>query len=86
MNLQSLRKKCGIALAVYVVAAVLFYWIGGDQLRYRDSSTDMLTPGVPVGEITRDIVVTQRISVSGQLMEITFRGRRMRARTRERWS
>lgn len=74
MNLQSLRKKCGIALAVYVVAAVLFYWIGGDQLRYRDSSTDMLTPGGPVGEITRDTVVTQRISVSGQLMEITFRG------------
>ena len=74
MNLQSLRKKCGIALAVYVIAAVLFYWIGGDQLRYRDSSTDMLTPGVPVGEITRDTVVTQRISVSGQLMEITFRG------------
>ena len=40
MNLQSLRKKCGIALAVYVVAVVLFYWIGGDQLRYRDSFTD----------------------------------------------
>lgn len=74
MNLQSLRKKCGIALAVYVIAAVLFYWIGGDQLRYRDSSTDMLTPGAPVGEITRDTVVTQRISVSGRLMEITFRG------------
>lgn len=74
MNLQSLRKKCGIALAVYVVAAVLFYWIGGDQLRYRDSFTDMLTPSAPVGEITRDTVVTQQIRVSGRLMEITFRG------------
>ena len=52
MNLQSLKKKCGIALALYVVAAMLFYWIGGDQLRYRDSFTDMLTPGEPVGEIT----------------------------------
>ena len=74
MNLQSLRKKCGIALAVYVVAVVLFYWIGGDQLRYRDSFTDMLTPSAPVGEITRDTVVTQQIRVSGRLMEITFRG------------
>lgn len=74
MNLQSLKKKCGIALALYVVAAMLFYWIGGDQLRYRDSLTDMLTPGEPVGEITRDTVVTQQIRVSGRLMEITFRG------------
>lgn len=73
-------------MAFYVVAAMLFYWIGGDQLRYRDSFTDMLTPSAPVGEITRDTVVTQQIRVSGRLMEITFRGQRMRARTRELWS
>ena len=74
MNLQSLKKKCGIALALYVVAAMLFYWIGGDQLRYRDSFTDMLTPGEPVGEITQNTVITQQIRVNGQLMGITLRG------------
>lgn len=74
MNLQSLKKKCGIALALYVVAAMLFYWIGGDQLRYRDSLTDMLTPGEPVGEITQDTVITQQIRVNGRLMGITLRG------------
>ena len=74
MNLQSLKKKCGIALALYVVAAMLFYWIGGDQLRYRDSFTDMLTPGEPVGEITQNTVITQQIRVNGRLMGITLRG------------
>ena len=74
MNLQSLKKKCGIALALYVVAAMLFYWIGGDQLRYRDSLTDMLTPGEPVGEITQNTVITQQIRVNGRLMGITLRG------------
>lgn len=64
MNLQSLKKKCGAALAIYVLLAVLFYWIGGDQLRYRDNSTDMLTASEPVGEITKDTVITQQISVT----------------------
>ena len=75
MNLQSLKKKCGAVLAIYVLLAVLFYWIGGDQLRYRDNSTDMLTASEPVGEITKDTVITQQISVAGgQLTELTFRG------------
>lgn len=75
MNLQSLKKKCGAALAIYVLLAVLFYWIGGDQLRYRDNSTDMLTASEPVGEITKDTVITQQISVTGgQLTELIFRG------------
>lgn len=75
MNLQSLKKKCCAALAIYVLLAVLFYWIGGDQLRYRDNFTDMLTASEPVGEITKDTVITQQLTVTGgQLTELTFRG------------
>ena len=75
MNLQSLKKKCGAVLAIYVLLAVPFYWIGGDQLRYRDNSTDMLTASEPVGEITKDTVITQQLTVTGgQLTELTFRG------------
>lgn len=73
MSLQSLKKKCGLFLAAYIVLATLFYWIGGDQLRYRDNSTDMLTPSQPIGEITSDITVTQNITIDGEnLTSLTF--------------
>ena len=61
MNIKSLKKGCCIALAVYIVLALAFYWIGGDQLHYRDVETDMLSAGAPIGEITKDTVITQQI-------------------------
>ena len=64
-----------MVVAAYVTLAILFYWIGGDQLRYRDISSDMLTASNPVGEITKDTVLTQQISVEGEeLASLTFRG------------
>ena len=75
MNQKTLKKGCCIGLAVYLILAVLFYWIGGDQFKYRDDQTDMLSMGEPIGEITKDQTVTQRISVSGdQLTGLTFLG------------
>ena len=75
MNQNTVRKGCGIALAAYFVLAVLLFWIGGDQFQYRDEETDMLTASAPIGEITKDQVVTQQISVSGdELRDLTFAG------------
>ena len=36
-------KGCAIALAVYMVLAVAFYWIAGDQLRFREERTDCVS-------------------------------------------
>ena len=75
MNQKTVRKGCGITLAVYLVLAVLLYWIGGDQFHYRDEQTDMLTASTPIGEMTKDQVVTQKISISGdELRGISFMG------------
>lgn len=75
MNIRSLKKGCCIALAVYIVLALAFYWIGGDQLHYRDVETDMLSAGAPIGEITKDTVITQQIEVEGgQLTGLTLIG------------
>ena len=75
MNIKSLKKGCCIALAVYIVLALAFYWIGGDQLHYRDVETDMLSAGAPIGEITKDTVITQQIEVEGgQLTGLTLIG------------
>lgn len=61
-------------MALYCVCAVLIYWIGGDQLHFRYSQSDMLTPVGVVGEITWQVVVEQPIVVDGDLTAITFIG------------
>ena len=74
MNPKTLKKGCAIVLMLYCVCAVLFYWIGGDQLRFRDSQSDMLTPAGVVGEITSETVLEQPITVDGELLSVAFVG------------
>lgn len=68
MNPKTLKKGCAVAMVAYLIIAVLFYWIGGDQLRYRDNQSDMLTPSGVVNEITSDIVLEQEIPAEGELL------------------
>ena len=68
MNPKTLKKGCTITVLVYLFACILFYWVGGEQLRFRDSRTDMLTPSGVIGEITSDVVVEQRLEVEGNLL------------------
>ena len=35
LNMKRFQKGCMIVLACYIVLAVGFYWIAGDQLRYQ---------------------------------------------------
>lgn len=75
MNPKTLKKGCAIALVVYLLVAVLFYWIGGEQLHYRDSQSDMITPSGVVNEITADVVLEQEIVVDGDLLtRLTLKG------------
>ena len=68
MNQKSLQKGCLIVLLAYLIFTVLFYWIGGDQFRFRDSVTDTLTPVGVINEITSDVVIEQQIEVDGDLL------------------
>lgn len=75
MNIQSLKKGCFITVTAYIILAVAFFLIGGDQFHYRNNVTDMLAAETPIGEITADTIVTQQINVDGgQLTELTFIG------------
>lgn len=65
MSIQSLKKGCVIAVAAYIVFAIVFYLLGGNQFHYRENETDMLSASAPIGEITADTIVTQQISVEG---------------------
>ena len=55
MNQKTLMKVCSVALVVYVLLAVAFYFICGDQLKFRDNTTDMLSANGVIGEITSDV-------------------------------
>ena len=68
MNSKTLKKGCIVALIAYVVIAVLFYLIGGQQLRYRVIQKEMLTPSAVIGEITSDQVIEQPLSMEGDLL------------------
>lgn len=74
MSLKSIKKKCIIALAIYILIAVLFYFVGGEQLHFRDISVEMLAPSTIVGEITKDTVVTQNTAIEGEMLSsLAFR-------------
>lgn len=59
MNMKRFRKGCMIVLACYIVLAVGFYWIAGDQLRYQSLSTDAVHAAEPVGELVQGMNVRQ---------------------------
>ncbi|WP_087300332.1 ABC transporter permease [Anaerotruncus colihominis] len=75
MNPTTLKKGCAIALLAYLIAVLLFYWIGGEQFHYRNSQTDMLTPSGVVNEITSDVVLEQKIEINGdELIQLDLVG------------
>lgn len=75
MDQKTLKKGCAVALAVYVLLAIAFYFICGDQLKFRDDSTDMLSANGVIGEITSDMELIQPMRLDGdQLMGITLYG------------
>lgn len=59
MNIQRLKKGCALTLACYVVIMAAFYWICGDQLRFRDEQTDPVTAAAPIGELIQGQEVRQ---------------------------
>lgn len=59
MNAKNVKKLCLYALAVYIVLAVLFFGIAGDQLRYRDEWTEAVHAAAPIGEIVQGTEIRQ---------------------------
>lgn len=71
---NKLRKYCCISLLSYIIIAILLYCIGGNQFRYEESTTTMLTPSAVIGEITSDTVLTQELQVPGeQILALTMK-------------
>lgn len=65
----SLRQGCGIAMTAYLLLAVAFYFLGGDQLKHKDNLTDWLTPTFQIGEITKGVTLEQPFSPGADTLE-----------------
>lgn len=63
-----LKKGCLIAIVVFIAFVISFFFICGEQLHYRNSVTDMLSPFSTVGEITSDTVIEQRLKPEGDML------------------
>ncbi len=59
MSGKQVRKGCAVALAVYMVLAVAFYWIAGGQLRFREERTDCVSASEPIGELVQGMEIRQ---------------------------
>lgn len=75
MSQTKLKKGCIAAVVLYLLLALAFYLVCGDQLHYRDKQTDMLSADGIIGEITSETVVIQPVKFQGgRLLDITLYG------------
>ncbi len=59
MTAKSVRRVCMITLAAYVLLALAFFWIAGDQLHFREEVTEAIHAVQPVGELVRGMELRQ---------------------------
>lgn len=59
MDITKLKKGCIYAIIAYALLTVIFYLVAGEQLCFKYSKTDTITPAQPVGEIVQGVEVRQ---------------------------
>lgn len=65
-----MKRRCFYAMVIYIIISIAFYYIGGDQLRYR---TEVQSSGVTatdtVGELVSGTTVTQSFVMQSDILE-----------------
>lgn len=71
---KKFRKTASLIMLAYLVIAVGFYMIGGQQLHYEDKKTGMVSASATVGELLPGMVVRQQLSESSvQIRSVAVR-------------
>ena len=68
---RELKKIFSIVFVAYIVLAVAFYFLAGEQLRYRDSrgNIEMPVANAATVELTAGSVVEQQFTPKIQILE-----------------
>lgn len=67
----NIKKTVAIVVAFYIVLVALFYWLAGDQLRYRESRGNFDQPPAEAGtvELAQGAMVEQAFTVNIQRLQ-----------------
>lgn len=67
----NIQKTLLLTAGVYVLLVILFYWLAGDQLHFRQSRGDLALPTAELGtvDLTQGAVVEQTFSVKIQRLQ-----------------
>ena len=68
MTVKGLKKLSAVVMAAYILSILAFYFIGGDQLRFRGTLSEAVSPMSAVGEIVAGTEVEQRFTASGDAL------------------
>ena len=66
MTANQLRKICNATLISYIIGAVLFFFIAGDQLKYTELAKEMAVSPESSVQITDTTVLHQPLELSGE--------------------
>jgi len=69
LDIKRLQKGCLIAILCFAAVAVVFDWIAGEQMRFRNRKTDSVNAMAPIGELTKDTELRQPFEAEAE--EIT---------------
>lgn len=59
MTEKNVQKGCILVLAAYALLSLAFFWIAGDQLRFREEETDSISPAYAIGELVQGMELRQ---------------------------
>lgn len=72
MIIKNMKLGCIMAVIAYVFLAILFYYVGGDQIKYNKISSEMIEQDGVIGEILDNSIV-QTVTVQSDIIEsVTF--------------
>ena len=71
---MNLIRGCILTMVVYIALVGVFYIIAGDQLRYKQEESNMVSPMSPAGELLAGDIVQQRLIPEGdEIMSVTLK-------------
>jgi ABC-2 type transport system permease protein len=67
----NLKKVFFVTIAIYIIITVLFYFLAGDQLRFRESrgNTELPPADAAVAELTQGIIIEQTFTAKIQRLD-----------------
>lgn len=73
MSIKKIYKISFYFVLIYIILAIAFYWVAGEQLHIRRTENASTTPDAMIGQLLKETPIRQKFYASGdQIENITF--------------